>query len=275
MSKVIITVVCAIGICAGVALLVRYRDARSTATSALPVDSSAGARIREGVRVTSASIAAGMLGGLLTAGLGGRLLMRVIAVTSDERAQGRITEADEVVGEVSVDGTIFLVVFVGLFAGSVGAAVFALVRRALPKRGAMAGLVIAGIVGGVLARPSDLLAPESIDFRILGPTWLAAIMVISLVALLGATSGALIDTFTAKWPAPSLSVRGIAGILPLIVLALPSPLIAGAIIIVGVRGWERPPRTSGTLGRAVGALLLLAGIAGWLWMLVAAVEIAF
>lgn len=216
-----------------------------------------------------------MLGGLLLAGAGGRLLMRLIAVTSDERAQGRLTEADEVVGEVTADGTIFLVVFVGFFAGSVGGAVFALARAVLPRRSVLAGLVIAGIVGGLLARPSDLLNPDSIDFRILGPTWFAALMLVGLVLLFGATSGALIDTFTAKWPTPALSVRGIAGMLPLVILALPSPLIVGAIVVAWVRGWERPGLGGGRIGRAIAAILAVAGAAGWIWITIAAAEIAF
>ena len=274
MTKVIVTAACALGLIIGVALRIRLRDTTSAASS-LPANSTAGARAREGVRVASASIAGGMLGGLLIAGAGGRLLMRLIAVTSDEAAQGRLTEADEVVGEVSADGTIFLVVFVGLFAGSIGATGFALARPVLPRRSVLAGLVIAGIVGGLLARPSDLLNPQSVDFRILGPTWFAALMLVGLVFLLGATSGALIDTFAARWPTPALSVRGIAGLLPLVVLALPSPLIAGVIVVAWVRGWQRPGLGGGRIGRLIATLLAFAGAAGWIWITSAAAEIAF
>ena len=62
----------------------------------------------------------GLVGGLLAAGAGGRLAMRLLAVTAGDRAQGRITEADEVVGEVTVGGTIGFIVFGGLFAGLCG-----------------------------------------------------------------------------------------------------------------------------------------------------------
>ena len=117
--------------------------------------------------------------------------------------------------------------------------------------------------------------PDSVDFRILGPTWFAALLLIGLVGLFGATAGALIDTFTARWPTPSMSVRGLAGLLPLVVLALPSPLILGAIILGWARGWERPGLRDRKLGRSIAALLTVAGVAGWLWIMVAAAEIAF
>ena len=274
MAKAIVTIICIAGVGLGIVLLVLLRSAR-TETPLLPAGSSLGTRAQEGIRLASASLAGGILGGVLTAGLGGRLLMRIIAVTSDQQAQGRLTEADEVVGRVSVDGTIFLVLFVGVFAGAVGATGFALARSVLPRGGAAAGLVVAGIVGGLLVLPSDLLNPESVDFRILGPTWLAALMIVVLVAVFGATSGVLIDTFTSRWPAPSVRGRGLVGLLPIVVLILPSPLFLAVLVVVVVRGWERPGLVHGRIGRSIAALLAVAGLAGWVWILTAAVEIAF
>ena len=46
--------------------------------------------------------------GLLVTGPAIRLIMRLLAVTSGDDAQGRITEADEVVGRIDVVGTIGL-----------------------------------------------------------------------------------------------------------------------------------------------------------------------
>lgn len=274
MAKVIVTVLSSLGFGLGVALLVKLSAASSS--SALNVDrSTRAARLKEGLRIVNASLAGGIVGGVLVAGLGGRLLMRVIAATSDSRAQGRLTEADQVVGDVSADGTIFLVVFVGVFAGSIGAMAYTLLRSLLPQRGAVAGLLIAGIIGGILARPSDLLNPDSIDFRILGPKWLAALMVITLVALFGATSGALIDTFVRIWPQPAWTGRGLAGLIPLIVLVVPSPLAIGAVAIIGVRGWRNPATTLGGVGRSFAVLLVAAGVAGWLWTFATAAEIVF
>lgn len=273
MAKTIVTVLSSFGFGLGVVLLMKLRAASSS--NALNIDrSTRAARLKEGLRIINASLAGGIVGGVLIAGFGGRLLMRVIAATSDSRAQGRLTDAREVVGDVSAGGSFFLIVFVGVFGGSIGAMAYSLLRPVLPQPGAVAGLLIAGVVGGILARPSDLLNPDSIDFQILGPKWLAVLMVITLIALFGATSGALIDTFVRIWPQPAWTWRGVAGLIPLIILVLPSPLAVGAIVIVGVRGWRRPAAL-GRTGRSFAAILVAAGVAGWLWTFATAVQIVF
>ena len=87
----------------------------------------------------------GVVGGLLAAGAGGRLAMRLLAVTAGDGAQGRITEADEVVGEITVGGTVGFVVFGGLFAGLVCAVIYLLLRKWLPS-GLVGGLVLGALV---------------------------------------------------------------------------------------------------------------------------------
>jgi hypothetical protein len=52
------------------------------------------------------AISAGVGAGILAAGAGGRLVMRLLAVTAGPDAQGRITEADQVVGRISLDGSL-------------------------------------------------------------------------------------------------------------------------------------------------------------------------
>ena len=78
------------------------------------------------------AISAGVGAGILAAGAGGRLAMRLLAVTAGPDAQGRITEADQVVGRISLDGTLGFIVFTGLFFGAASGAAYLLVRRWLP-----------------------------------------------------------------------------------------------------------------------------------------------
>src|SRR5215218_7531011 len=63
------------------------------------------------------ALLSGAAAGILAAGAGGRLVMRLLAVTAGADAQGQITEAEEIVGRITVDGTIGFVVFTGLFFG--------------------------------------------------------------------------------------------------------------------------------------------------------------
>ena len=54
--------------------------------------------------------------------------MRVLAATSGDGAQGLLTDADEVVGEITLDGTIGFIVFVGIGAGAITAIMLLIVR---------------------------------------------------------------------------------------------------------------------------------------------------
>lgn len=204
--------------------------------------------------------------------------MRLIAATSDESAQGRLTEAEAVVGEVTVGGTLFLVVFVGLFSGVAGGLAMVLFRRFLPRRSWVAGLVVAGAIGGILARPVGLLDPDSIDFEILEPRWFAAALGIALIGGLGVVGAHLIDTFTRIWPTPSFRPGGVAGLLPLILLAGLGPAVLVALPIIALGGLfsqGRLAKDSSVPATVTAGVLILAGVVGWLWILTSAVQIAW
>ena len=69
-------------------------------------------------------VVAGAIAGVLGAGAGGRLIMRVLALTSPPSADGQITETQEVIGEISVNGTIALFIFGGALTGVLAAALY-------------------------------------------------------------------------------------------------------------------------------------------------------
>ena len=140
----------------------------------------------------SLTLTAGMLAGIAVIGAGGRLVMRLLAVTAGDDAQGRITEAEEVVGRITVDGTIGFVLFNGIFGGLAAAALYLLVRRFLPAGrlgGVVFGLGLLVVLGAVI----DPLRGENPDFDIVGPGWLAVLAFSALavgfgVALQGVTA---------------------------------------------------------------------------------------
>jgi hypothetical protein len=78
-------------------------------------------------------VVAGLIAGVLGAGAGGRLIMRLLALTSPPSADGQITEALEVVGEISVSGTLALFTFGGALTGVLAAALYVLLYRWLPS----------------------------------------------------------------------------------------------------------------------------------------------
>ena len=200
--------------------------------------------------------------------------MRVIGATSDEAAaQRRLTEAGEVVGVVTGGGTAFFVLF-GAGIGLLGGIGYFLLRPWLPNRSVAAGLAAAGIGAGVLARPIDVLNPESVDFEILGPRWLAVAMALTLMVGLGVVGAVLIDTFTRRWPPPAPTVKGVAGMAPLLVLVGLGPGVLIVAAALAVKTVVRPGRFAADrdLTKAAGNLLLAAAVIGWSWTLVAAAQ---
>jgi hypothetical protein len=227
----------------------------------------------DAVRSLGAVVSAGIVSGLLVLGLGGRLVMRLLAATSGD-AQGRLTEAGERVGAITVDGTIGFLVFVGLGGGIVTAFAFLLVRRWLPRCAGPAGLVTGVILIGTLG-VLDPLSPDNVDFAILRPTWLAIASVVATGVLFASTFAALaarLDTVAAgdgsrRW-VPCMA-------LPLVLIPPFGPF---AVAYVGGRVAAR-----GALGRMLDrpapvrvgrALVATAAAVTWCVALVAAARIA-
>jgi hypothetical protein len=137
--------------------------------------------------------------------------------------------------------------------------------------------VVSGAIGGFLARPTDLLNPDSIDFEILGPRWFAAALGVALIGSLGIVGAELIDTLISRWPAPSRSLVGVVGVLPLLLLALLGPVLIVVTPVLVVRALVPSGqfiKNSSTAKTVLAGLVAAAGIAGWLWIGIAAAQIA-
>jgi hypothetical protein len=139
--------ICVLLVLAGLVAVVRWGGltvepprAPEQAGSADPTDPPpVGLAVRRYLWAVNLAVVAGVGAGVLAAGAGGRLVMRLLAVTAGDGAQGRITEADQVVGRISVEGTLGFVLFTALFFGTATGAAYLLMRRWLP----------AGRAGGV------------------------------------------------------------------------------------------------------------------------------
>lgn len=279
-----ITIGCTVAMVVAAALAVGLRHTRRT-----PSPLSGSEPFRERLAVT-VSRAGGMLvgayvGGLLTIGAGGRLMMRVLAATSSDDVQGQLTEADEVIGEVSVGGSVFLIVILGIGASVVGLALFLVLRRWLPDRSLAAGLVGVALGAGVLVRPSGLLSSTNRDFTIVSPVTLAVALCLVTLVLFGATFGVLVDRMATRWPRPGWSPRGAVAVLPFAVLLLSPPLFVAAVIGV-LAGTVAPtlrsppapdhsgrPDVEGAGGRPGRILVMALGGLGGLSVLVAAGQV--
>jgi len=179
------------------------------------------------------ALLSGAAAGILAAGAGGRLVMRLLAVTAGADAQGRITEAEEIVGRITVDGTIGFVVFTGLFFGPVSAAAYLLLRRWLPA-GRAGGLAFGALLLVVAGTRLEPLRRANPDFDLVGPGWVSVVAFTMLVLFHGMLVAALAGRLSRAVPLLAARPGAIAVHAPLLLLVLPGPSVALVLIIVGV-----------------------------------------
>jgi hypothetical protein len=192
---------------------------------------------------------------VLAAGAGGRLVMRLLAQTSPE-AQGRITDAGEVVGDITVGGSVGFLLFGALPAGLLAASLYLLVHRFLPS-GWWRPVVLAGLLLIVFSVRLEPLRPDNVDFVILEPTWLALVTFCLLALLHAAVVVGAAGVYSRRLP--DLGRQTLVWYTPLLawVVLFPVGVIAGLVgaLVVGISRLlpARLPTLPGgvTTGRAV------------------------
>ena len=155
--------------------------------------------------------------GVLMAGAGGRLAMRLLAATAPESAQGRVTEADQVVGNITFDGTTGFIIFVGIFFGLIFGILYLLIRRWLP-RGRLGGLTYGFLLLVWFSTAADPLRPDNPDFEIVGPGWVSIITFVTLGLLHGMLVAAIAGRYSRSLPLISKDWRTVIPYAPLLLL---------------------------------------------------------
>jgi hypothetical protein len=179
------------------------------------------------------ALLSGAAAGILAAGAGGRLVMRLLAVTAGADAQGQITEAEQIVGRITVDGTIGFVVFTGLFFGPVSGAAYLLLRRWLPA-GRAGGLAYGALLLVVAGTRLEPLRRGNPDFDLVGPGWVSVVAFMLLVVFHGMLVAALAGRLSRAVPLLAARPGAIAVHAPLLLLVLPGPSVALGLVVVGV-----------------------------------------
>lgn len=142
------------------------------------------------VRALVGCLGAGLLVGIIVAGLGSRLAMRLVAAANPD-ADGTLTENGNVVGEITLEGTLDLVLFTGIPVGLLAGLVVFCVRRwlpaAMPWRGLALTLPLLALLG------PGIFDSESSDFRLLEPAELSVAVFGALFPLAGLALAPLAD----------------------------------------------------------------------------------
>lgn len=227
-------VVCGVLVLIGVAAVVRWGgvDFQAAGQRSDSEDApSPGFVARRYLWSVTIAVVSGIGSGILIAGAGGRLAMRLLAATAGDAAQGKVTEADEIVGRITTGGSIGFIVFTALFFGAATGGLYLVIRRWLPA-GRLGGLAY-GLLLLIVAAPTiEPLRADNPDFDIVGPGWLALLVFSALVLVHGMLVVALAGRYSRALPLPALQRRALLAYLPLLLL-LP---IAGVVLPVAVIG---------------------------------------
>ena len=203
-------------------------------------------------RGVAIALVAGFWAGALVTGPAVRLVMRLLAVTSGPEAQGRLTEAEEVIGQIDFSGTLGLYLFGGILPGLLSGGVYVLTRRWLPA-GRAGGVVFGLFHLALLATRIDPLRPDNEDFALVGPGWLSVVTYGLTAILHGMAVAAFANRYSAWFPPGPAKEQGIsrrvltvAALVPPLILLIPgafllAPIGAGLVFSLG---FLRLPHTS-------------------------------
>lgn len=187
----------------------------------------------QGVRLL---VVAGIPVGVVVAGLGSRLAMLLLRLTSPDAVRGVQSDDDFTIGRFTLGGSYNLLVL-GAAIGIIGAAAYQWVRPWLLGPWWLRRLTTAlgsGVVVGSL-----LLHDDGIDFRALMPTWLAIGLFIALPALFGLFIGPAVDRIAraGSWTACGrkrwvLPVALVALFLPAIFVVVVSTVVLAVWLMI-------------------------------------------
>ena len=143
--------------------------------------------------------------GALVGGIGSRLVMRLAALAAPE-VRGAVTENGNVVGDITIAGTMGLMLLAGVGSAIFGAGAYTVIGPWLPRSTLARGLVLGGVLLALMG--SSVVDPGNADFVILGDRVLNVAMFSALFITFGlVASGAVAFLEGRVPPAPALSPR--------------------------------------------------------------------
>ena len=185
----------------------------------------------------AAAVSAGFIAGVLIGGVGGRVAMLLLRVTSSPRVLGMESDDGFTIGRVSSETLFLLGVAVGL--GILGGIFYLIVRNWIPSRGRVPAMVAYfALVGG-----NGIIHPGGRDFTQLSPLPLAVALFVAIPALYGLAMPMMTERFLREDSLIRRTKYGwIAGLAPLALA-----FVFGIIVLLAaaaVRGIaEAVPRT--------------------------------
>jgi hypothetical protein len=147
-------------------------------------------KVEPALRLCSATVIIGAATGALIGGVGGRLAMRILFLTSDESVKGLKSDDGFEIGRFTLSDTINLIVLTAVL-GVIAALLYLVAQPFLAPLGratvpAMAAFY--GVLGGAI-----MVHRDGIDFKVLEPAGLAIALFVAICAGFGAVVAWLVD----------------------------------------------------------------------------------
>ena len=219
-----------------------------------------GADARDVGRRLLVGTAAGALAGALIGGVGGRLVMLVLRLTSDPLVVGVTSDDGFEIGRFTFRDTLGLVAGLAA-AGAVNGAVYAVLRGSIPRR--LRTLLWTSFAAAFTA--SQVIHADGVDFTLLEPAWLAVVSFVVLPGLAALCVVLLVERWLrdpARAPrSPLLAALAVLG-------TIAAAVAAALWVVLLVARRLGAQRALGRLGRVVVPLGLGAGTALAAWRVV-------
>jgi len=223
-------------------LVVAERDDRPDAAAGAVATIGLGGRgwrsLEPVVRLLSATIIIGAISGAVIGGLGGRLAMRILFLTSDDSVKGLTSDDGFEIGRFTLSDTLGLVI-VTAFIGVIAALLYLVARPFVARLGRAAAPAMAlfyGVVGGAM-----MVHRDGIDFHVLEPAVLAIVLFVSICAGFGAAVAYLVDASAADDAWSQKSPRWLLAPPLLLLLFPPFLVVAAAAMTVNWAGAAADP----------------------------------
>ncbi len=209
-------------------------------------------------------VVAGVAVGVLVAGVGSRLAMFVLRLTSSESVVGVTSDDGFTIGRVTLFGT-YNLLLLGAAVGIIGAGAYRAVAPWLLGPGWFRRFTVAAASGAVVG--SMLVHADGIDFQLLGPLWLAIGLFVALPAVFAVAMGVVVDRVASSDSWTNQGRR--RWVVPLVFLGCFPPVLFVAVPAVLVLAVWVPIQRSLSRGDGVPLGLRVAVRAVWLVIAIA------
>lgn len=151
-------------------------------------------------RESTAILIGAVVAGFLAGGLGSRLMMLGARLLAPER-RGFFTEAGNRVGEVTFEGSLFLIIFIGLFTSLAVGITLAVVGVWVPLERPWSGVLVGAILLALFS--PTILDPGNFDFDLLGDQAITVAVIVAMFLAAGVLATVVRDRLKARMPEPT------------------------------------------------------------------------